>query len=194
MSRVFRHGVHLVYEITLSAPLPAVQWDVGEQLWQFGPDDLDHHLTSDLYMFLGGESAFESLLGVRNGDRLFVIAKDGQFVYRGYVLFNTRQKKLIGEHKHTPLIGNCFTAPSARGHGIYRRALTSALSYLQSQGYRRVIIETDPENYASIKGIEATGFCLTRKVHAWIFLNLFVVHCISAGACARWRAFYWSGR
>src|SRR5690349_14788609 len=80
LSRIFRREVHLVYEAVCTGREMA-PFASGEEILNFGPEDLDAALGPTLYEFLGGENAFESLRGVRNGDRLFVIARDGVFVH-----------------------------------------------------------------------------------------------------------------
>src|SRR6266581_7402215 len=73
LSRIFRHRVHLVFETTCATQPGSVQWEANEQLLQFGPENLDEAFTPELLAFLGGDGASESLQGVRDGDRLFVI-------------------------------------------------------------------------------------------------------------------------
>ena len=132
------------------------------------------NLTPDLFDFLGGGQAYESLQGVRGGDRLFVVARGSEYLHRGYILFRTQQTELLGETEGAPLIASCATAPAARGRGLYPRALNEELRYLHKHGYSRAIIETDPENHASRRGIEAAGFSLAWEMEAWIFINRFV--------------------
>ena len=116
----------------------------------------------------------DNLEGVRQGDELFVVANGAAYQHCGYILFKTRQTRVIGERKGTPLIACCLTAPAARGRGLYRRALIAELRHLWDRGYRRVVIETSPDNLPSRKGIEAAGFRLCREVSAWIVLNWLV--------------------
>ena len=188
LSRVFRHEIHVVYEIC-DKPRTAVRWEADEQLLQFGPENLDSALTPELRAFLGGDEAVESLEGVRAGDRLFLITSGNEYVHRGYIMFKTRQSKVLGDNDAAPIIGYCSTVPRARGRGLYRRALEAEVSYLQNRGYRRVLIETDPENYASLKGIEAAGFTFAWEASVWILLNLFVVRRIRDASGSHWRAF-----
>src|SRR5438046_1603522 len=75
LSRIFRHQVTLVYEALLEkGRCRTVRWEADEQLLQIGPENLDANMTPRLKAFLGGESAYENLQGVREGDRLFVVA------------------------------------------------------------------------------------------------------------------------
>ena len=127
--------------------------------------------------------------GVRQGDRLFVVANGDEYQHCGYILFRTRQTKILGEEGNPPLIASCLTAPEARGRGLYRRALNAELCYLQSQGYGRAVIETDPENIPSRKGIEAAGFKLCREASVWIFFNLLVWMKAVEPAHTQWKMF-----
>src|SRR4051794_18080449 len=73
-SRVFRFEGHVVYETTPATPRTPVIWGDDERVLQFGPENVDTNLTPELRSYLGGDRAFESLQGVREGDALFVIA------------------------------------------------------------------------------------------------------------------------
>jgi len=123
---------------------------------------------------LGGEGAVENLEGVRNGNRLFVVAKGDEFQHCGYILFKTRQTLIIGENGNPPLIACCQTTPAARGRGLYRKALHAELGYLWSKGHRRAVIETSPDNLPSRRGIEAAGFRPCREVEVWILASCVV--------------------
>jgi len=173
-SRIVRHQRYLVFEASLTTPRSCTEWRAGERLQLFGPENIDFEMTPQLQDFLGGEQALEHLAGVRNGDRLFVVSSGSELHHCGYILFQTRQTRILGETGNPPLIASCLTAPSARGRGLYRRALNAELCYLRSQGYERAVIETDPENVASRKGIEAAGFQLCREANVWIVLNWMV--------------------
>ena len=118
-------------------------------------------MTPQLRAFLGGDAAEENLRGVRNGDHLFVVADQTEYLHRGYIVFHTRQSRIIGDPYGLPLIAYCYTSPKARGRGLYQRALNAELSYLRTQGHKRALIETEPSNTKSRKGIGA-GFSRTR--------------------------------
>lgn len=132
----------------------------------------------------------EYLEGVRKGNWLFVVRNGSEFQHCGYVLFNTRQTKIIGEMENPPLIAGCRTAPSAQGRGLYRRALNAEMCYLRDRGYRRAVIETDPLNIPSRKGIEAAGFQLCRDARVWILLNWLVVQKAVDLSGSKWRVFF----
>jgi hypothetical protein len=186
-SRLARHEVHLVYEASLMGPRPEPQWKGSERITVVGARNLDASLTPPVRVFLGGDQAFENLEGIRKGDILFLVSDGDAFVHRGYILFGTPTKKIIGEAENTPLIAYCVTAAHARGRGFYRRALQAEMAYLKQLGHNRVIIETEPENVASQKGIESAGFALAWKTGVWIFVNSLVIQCLADRRGKRWR-------
>ena len=126
-SRILRHRRYVVFEANLDEPRPATEWLSGEQLRLIGPETVDSEVTTEMQDFLGGDEAVENLEGVRNGNRLFVVANGCQFYHCGYILYRTRQTKILGEEGNPPLIASCQTAPAARGRGLYRRALNAEL-------------------------------------------------------------------
>lgn len=189
-SRIFRHQKHVTYEADCRIPRQPTCWTTGEQMIELGPGNLDKHLTPELRSFLGGEEAYESLEGVRAGDCLFVVKNGLEYVHRGYILFHTRQTKILGDPDGSPLIAFCATARDARGKGLYRRALNSELVYLHKHGHQRAIIETDPENVPSRRGIEAAGFSLAWETQVWIIFNWFVVQQIRNREGTRLRCFH----
>ena len=173
-SRIVRHQRHVVFDVVLDTAPDDVAWLEGEWLKVIDRGNVDYAVGTELRAFLGGEEALDNLEGVRNGNELFVVSNGAAYHHCGYILFQTRQTRIIGEPKGTPLIACCLTAPVARGRGLYRRTLIAELHHLWSRGYRRVVIETSPENLPSKKGIEAAGFRLCREVSAWIVLNWLV--------------------
>jgi hypothetical protein len=171
LSRVVRHQQHVVFDMDLSAAPAAPDWNITQRVLVIGPENVDSAISPELYRFLGGDGAVENLQGLREGNRLFVVSNGDTFQHCGYILMKTRETSLLAERFGTPLIACCFTPTGARRQGIYRRALQEEVAYLGQQGFRRVIIETTPDNTASIRGIEAAGFRLCRRVSAWIILN-----------------------
>jgi len=175
VTRIYRHEIHWIYAIDAFRARAAVAWKPTERFRIVDAGNLEAELDPALEEFLGGPSAVENLRGIRNGDLLFLVTDDERYVHRGYALRRTRQKHLLGEHEDTPMIAYCYTAPAARGRGLYQHALVAEADHLQAAGFQRVVIETDPSNIASQKGILAAGFAYEREVRAWIFLNLLVV-------------------
>lgn len=152
-----------------------------------GPENLDAMLNPKLQAFLGSE-AKQNIQAVREGDLLFVVSNGTEYLHCGYVFFKSRQARILGEPASLPLIGCCYTAPEARGKGLYRKALQAELAHLSQRGYKRAVIETDPDNLASRKGIEAAGFQERRYTRSWILLNTLVVQQVSDAAGKKWKA------
>lgn len=173
-SRIVRHQRHVVFEAVLDAAPDDVPLLEGERLKVIDRANLDSAIGADLRAFLGGDEAADNLEGVRNGNELFVVAHGAEYRHCGYILFRSKQTRIIGEPGDPPLIACCHTAPGARGRGHYRRTLIAELRHLWDRGYRRVVIETSPGNVPSRKGIEAAGFRLCREVSVWIVLNWLV--------------------
>ncbi|MCE5253306.1 MAG: hypothetical protein LLG45_03700 [Actinomycetia bacterium] len=70
------------------------------------------------------------------------------------------------------MLGPFWTAPAARGHGIYRSLLCWCRSYLR--GEKDLFIYTSPDNIPSQRGIASAGF---EPVGAWemtVWLRLVV--------------------
>ena len=189
-SRIVRCWRAVVYEADLEPPRLPSNWNPDETLQSFGPEEIDTVLTPALRSFLGADG-LENLEGVRNGNRLFLVSAGSTLLHCGYILFRTRQTKLIGEMGEPPVIACCFTSPAARGRGLYRKALNAELCFLRESGYKRAVIETDPDNLPSRKGIEAAGFRLIRSVRAWILLNWLVLqHSVEPPHGSGWRFFF----
>jgi RimJ/RimL family protein N-acetyltransferase len=189
MSRVYRSRRYLVFEAAVDKDRVCPEWSADERLEVLSRENLDAALTPEITSFLGGTEADEHLRGVRTGDLLFLVMRGGTCQHCGYILFETRQTRILGEPKRVPLIASCKTAPESRGRGLYRRALQAELCHLQKLGFDRAVIETDPENVASRKGIEAAGFRLFRHVKVWLLLNCLVFQHVIEGSHARWRVF-----
>jgi hypothetical protein len=111
--RIERHGV---WETMLLDERPPSAWANDEEFRIVGPETLEGELNPRLVEFLGGENAAYDLEGVRRGDRLLIVTINGQYVYGGYVYFNTteetrRQLKIYGEDGTSPVIGTCVSKP-----------------------------------------------------------------------------------
>jgi RimJ/RimL family protein N-acetyltransferase len=133
----------------------------------------------------GGRDYLE---GVRRSDLLYVGEFEGNLVHFGYVMRQTRETAVLGEPAGTPLIGNCWTDPRARGRGIYPYALRAVVCFLRDRGMRRILIETDVSNTASRRGIEKAGFRLIRTYNAVIACNSVLIGRVEEGEQSRWKA------
>lgn len=64
-------------------------------------------------------------------------------------------------------IWDCRTAPAERGRGLYPAALREARRLAWTEGARQLYIDCEPDNLASIKGIERAGFTAIRQISAY---------------------------
>jgi hypothetical protein len=127
---------------------------------------------------------------VGNGDWVYVVTIDGKCAHFGWVGFSSRQVRVLGESKGTPVIGHCFTAPGARGKGLYRRALSDVTCRLLESGWPRILVETHPSNHASQRGILSAGFHIRRRLKIWIFFNSVAVAMIEENGQKRLRVWW----
>lgn len=105
---------------------------------------------------------------------LAVLDAQGQVTSYGFVLFDSFYKRILAEHRDTPMIGNCFTLPAWRGRGLYPRLLVATCQHLAAQGHGRAIITCAPDNLASVRGIEKAGFQRIRTVHSLVILTRWI--------------------
>jgi hypothetical protein len=159
-----------VYDRDLSAELSKME-SKKEEVFYCGGKDLLSTSPPELRCLLERPEDWEYLEGIKKGDLFYAVARDGKFLHSGFVMLQTRQTGILGESWGTPLIGNCNTMPSARGQGLYPRALGAVCDALKARGYSRVLMETDPANSSSRRGIEKAGFSLHRILRGWIFFN-----------------------
>jgi RimJ/RimL family protein N-acetyltransferase len=192
---IVRRRDRLIWEMDLSQPPAVAPWTSGERLLILGPDNLDRELTPELRSFLGGDQAASDLDGVRRGDRLFVVRTEKEYLSCSYVFFDTthvtrRQARIYGEKRGTPIIGMSFTAPAARGRGLYRRLLTHMFAFLTAQGSTRAICEVRPDNTPSNRASQAAGMALCRELTDWALLNRLFVQRVRENRTTRWRVLW----
>jgi len=56
-------------------------------------------------------------------------------------------------------IGDCWTAPEARGLGLYPEALRRLLELLADEGQHRTVLTVEKSNEASLRGVAKASFC-----------------------------------
>jgi ribosomal protein S18 acetylase RimI-like enzyme len=190
-----RYNERLVWEARLQRPPEPAQWKQGEQLIIVEPANIDEVLNTGLLQFLGGPAAAGELVGVRKGDRLFVVKDDQQYLAYSYVFFPStaetqRQVRILDEAPGTPVIGMSYTAPSARGRGLYRRILMEMFRYMHERGVARAVCEVHPQNTPSNRASQAAGMQVCRQLTDWTILTHLVVQRSRASAGTRWRALW----
>lgn len=177
---VFRVWDSVVFE--MSPPKQAqVDWPGGEVFCLYNRDTPP--IPSALANYIREyEAELPDLIS--RGDWVYVVLVNGKCAHFGSVCFSSRQLRILGE-PNTPLIGHCFTAPAARGRGLYRRALATIAGHLGASGYSRVVVETHPTNHASRRGIQAAGFEMQHILKVCIFLNLIAITRVDQGGKRR---------
>jgi len=192
MSRLARSQSDLVFERALAEqaePPAAVDFGAGRRIVVIDRGNLDDPEHGPLLaQLLAGEGAVYRP-GLEQDDMaLAVVDGAGSVLHRSFIQFETRYKSLLGEATWLPLIGNCHTAPSARGERLYPKTLRHAASLLAWRGYRRVIITCDARNASSIRGIQRAGFQQVRAITSLILLFRLVIQHIRRGdARTTWR-------
>ena len=93
----------------------------------------------------------------------------GQTVHYAFVSYGGGVMKPYAKamFDNSAIVGPCYTAPQARGNGIYPYVVAWALARLKASGRRWAYIHTSCTNKASLKGI--------RKIPAWIHVGRFLL-------------------
>jgi hypothetical protein len=171
-SRAVGHRRDAIFAMEILPGQEALRWDGPGTLVCISRGNLDRELTPQLAAQLSRGEGAEYLAGLRHRDlMLAVVDGAGQILHHSFILFDTRTKVMLGEGADVPLFGHCVTRPEARGQRLYPRALQWGLAMLAQLGHRRAVINCDPDNRASIRGIEHAGFCRERDVSTWIIAS-----------------------
>jgi RimJ/RimL family protein N-acetyltransferase len=192
-SPLVRRRRRLVFSASLEAPRQPSKWNLEENLLIIGPDNITA-VNRTLLASLQVDRHKRDFQGIPNGNRLFVVTNQKEWLHRGYIRMidgrkDDRKALFFGDLLKLPEIRSCETTESARGRGLYRRVLNEQLRYLQALGYDRAILYVMAENVASIKAVEAAGFKLHRTLHDWIFFNLVIFQRVGEAGFDRRRIF-----
>lgn len=149
----------------------------------------DPSVASVVDRALGGESNVYRFGLQKNGLMFCVNGNCGTLMHYSFVEFETRYKKVLDEDDATPMFSNCWTAPDARGNRFFSSTLRYGCCVLASKGFDRVLITCDPENIASVKGIQRAGFNLIRNITSLLLVSRLAIQRVSeSGRKPRWRA------
>lgn len=85
---------------------------------------------------------------------VYYVSYDKQIVHISYVLSKCYKFPFMKSCDYE--IGPCYTSPSQRGKGIYPAIISRIKNDLVKNGSAYMIVRAD--NYASIRGIEKSGF------------------------------------
>lgn len=192
VSKVLTFQSRYVWERKLEGDCEPAGWPAGETVEVIGPESAERAGRAPLFEFLGGERLAQELEGVRKGDRLFVVCTESGYAAYSFIFFDTtkgtrRQKKILLERPGTPVIGLSFTAPQARGRGIYRRLLKEMFRFLSASGVERVVCEVDPRNGPSNAASRAAGMQICRELTDCIIARRLVIQRVREAGAARWR-------
>lgn len=190
-TRLFMHRRDLLFESPSAQDRTGHASDAPERLVHVTAQNLEQALTPAARAALEQGEGADYVEAVRAGDELFaVLDADGRILHHSFVLYRTRTKALLGEAPDTPLFAHCVTAEAARGRRLYPRTLRHALRVLREHGRERAVINCDPANTASVKGIEHAGFTLLATLDTWIVAGVFALQRRrAADGRVRWRAY-----
>ncbi|TFW17280.1 GNAT family N-acetyltransferase [Duganella callida] len=121
-------------------------------------------------VLVGGNVDYVSDL--RGTGQLWIATDEhGAVASYAFVVFASFYKHILHEDSGTPIICNCVTMPAHRGQGLYPRLLRESCQRLAAQGFGRVIITCEPDNRASIRGIEKAGFQRVKTLYSLILFT-----------------------
>jgi len=165
---MFSHRCDTIFEAKTGQGGDQFRWDGVGTIVCISHENWDRDLSPRLAEQLSRGEDAEYLDGLRGRDLLLAVVDDGgRILHHTYILFETRTKALLGEDHNTPLFAHCVTRPEARGQHLYPKTLRYGLGVLAQRGHARVIINCDPSNEASLRGIRRAGFRNTREVTTW---------------------------
>jgi hypothetical protein len=168
-SRMLSHRRDTIFEAKTGQSGDQIRWDGAGTIVCISRENRDRDLSPRLAEQLSRGEDAEYLDGLRGRDLLLAVVDDGgRILHHSYILFETRTKALLGESHDTPLFGHCVTRPEARGQHLYPMTLRYGLGVLAQRGHARAIINCDPSNQPSVRGIRRAGFRITREVSTWI--------------------------
>lgn len=127
---------------------------------------------------LDATAARQMLENVKSGDLAYTIMVEENITHYGCVMFNSRQNIILSEAGDTPLIGYCYTHPDYRRKGMYTKGLRATAIKFKEKGFKKLIIETHPDNLYSSLGIKKAGFILSKYINGYIIFNTICVFLI----------------
>jgi GNAT superfamily N-acetyltransferase len=192
LGKIVRFQSRYVWERALGADCQPPEWPSGETVEAIGPETAGLARQAPLFDFLGGPALVQELEGVSRGDRLFAVRNEFGYAAYSFIFFDItsstmRQKRILLVEPGTPVIGLSFTAPEARGKGIYKRLLQEMFAYLAGRGAGRVVCEVEPGNGPSNAASRAVGMCLRRELSDCIIARKLVIQRVREAGKARWR-------
>ncbi|MGH6689676.1 MAG: GNAT family N-acetyltransferase [Gammaproteobacteria bacterium] len=175
-TRIFRRSEDLLFERDLGASRTGAAPVRLHPVIRIGRENVGSARVAAIErQVLAGENEAYGA-GLLRNDLLFAhLDDDGRVLTYAFVLFTTEYKRVLQEPSEVPMIGNCYTVPDARGRGLYARMLVTVSDDLAVDGHRRAIISCQPDNVASMRGIERAGFKRARHITSFIALSKLVL-------------------
>jgi hypothetical protein len=181
---VFRSWHVRVYEDDPRIDRRPGEWPRDTQITFLG---VHGELETGIRKLLESTGSMQSFRELRNGEELYVVYSEGKPVSFGFSYLRCFQLQVLGLPDDAVLVGGCYTVPANRGQGLYRQALSDVALRWRLRKVP-VFMEVQPENAASIRGIEAAGYRFVREVESWILLGRIVrIRNIREGNDVRWR-------
>lgn len=121
--------------------------------------------------------------GVRRGEVAGCIVLVGDtLAHWSFLMYRSRMLCLLGAPEGAVLLGNAYTVPAFRGHGLQTRSLRARRRLAAESGAAWVAVETTPDNTASRRAIARAGIPEVGELKVLVLLNHMVVRW---GAAAR---------
>jgi len=152
----------LVYEKALGSEKLVL--DAGMQWLELEADDLRRHEYFKMVQF---PEMIEHRLA--QGAVCHGLLLDGRLANLGWTQLGILEldSGAVLRDKDAGGIFDCYTMPEYRGRGLYPKSIVGMMEKLQDAGAKKAMIGVDPDNVASMRGIEKAGFgsrfLLTRR-------------------------------
>ncbi len=107
----------------------------------------------------------------------YVVFYSCKIVHESWVSFDTLLPSQFGFDSRFPVIGYSHTLPTYRGKSIYPCVLNYILHDLRTRNISsNAYILVNPENKASIRGIEKVGFELVAHLKGLRIVGSYIIH------------------
>jgi RimJ/RimL family protein N-acetyltransferase len=114
---------------------------------------------------------------LKNGDRLYVVEKDGRIIHYAWATV-TKKIELLEIHTHLNLEEDSgytfhgYTLDDFRGYGIYPAVMSRIIDDIRKDNVKQVYVYCLQNNHASRRSIEKAGFTPFRSMGMTRFLGI----------------------
>ncbi|HYE23809.1 MAG TPA: hypothetical protein VEG32_01295 [Clostridia bacterium] len=106
-------------------------------------------------------------------DRIcYAVFEDGVVLHEVWVRFDALLPAHFGFDFGTPILGDGFTVPHARGRGLQKTTLAHVINDLLASGYKQVYTMVSPHNEPSLRGVRRVGFVPLARLHGWTIAGI----------------------